>query len=1152
MAMGQDERSKTAQGEAPVELIDLDAFISALAEVGVMEPAEVRACLDRLPPAERPTDTAGVARELVRTGHLTRYQATAAARGQARGLSIGDYLILDKIGAGGMGTVFKARHRRTLRTVAVKVLFPTVTRNSKAVPRLRREAQAAAQLNHPNLVSALDLDEIGGMHVFVMDYVEGRDLSRMVKASGPLSIDLALDCVIQAARGLQAAHERGIIHRDVKPANLVLDANGTLKVLDLGLAYVDQHDQTAGEADEYADGLTNPGTVLGTVDYMAPEQAMNSSSVDARTDIYSLGCTLYYLLIGRPPYRGGGALERLLRHREAPIPSMRAERPEIPPVLDEILARMLAKDPASRFASMSELSAAIETCRKNLDADTIETPAPAMVKERKPKKALQTFTLESPSSTVESGRESTFLDLSLDKQDSLLPANAADVIVPSGRRKPATVVGASVAAIVATVLVVGYVVYSSRPRTDSVPIPSTAQSDAETPELPEPRDVPLHNVRPAPRARANPPQADINVAAAAARDTSPIPIEANSANAETKKPKPPDEGTRPPLVKVQEPTLPAPESFGEARLFAGHSRGSVTSVALATNGQRAVSGGEDHSVRIWDITTGELAATLSGHEAPVLTVALSADGHRALSGSADGVLVVWDVESGEELRRLVGHTGAVRAVAISPDGKRAISGGDDKVVRVWDVEKGDLLASLKEHLEAVNAVAISADSRRALSGGDDKVVRLWNLETRKQIHRYKDHRDPVRAVALAPDGRHALSGGDDGRLRLWDLKEARPDRPVWRAEEVGQKIASVAITADGRRALAGTQSQGLIVWDAKTGRENNRYPAPFAFLGLAVPTDGQHALTAQNDGSLRLWDLPALEAPGTTEAFTIEGRYPVIHNANALELSAWASRMKRVGFLPTLVNGHDAGGIPHYAALAVKNTAGTAWEIRLDDGPSEIQKTFQDMMGREFWVISQCGYAQGASNGLISVWIPKKSLPVGGNYHGATRSGWDAFEVEYQAQTGKKTRLATLSVYPLGNQRLFAGLWSPDDGTPARPPRIGLGPEDLDAYLKEARRDGYHPISVSVYGESAENRYAIVVHRDLPGLRWDVSPDLGPEALQQELARQIAKGFHPLLLTGYPRLQASRYTAVWVDDHIQTPKRIGTEPASPKTEMSQR
>jgi serine/threonine protein kinase len=1137
-------------------LVDADTFVAGLTEFGLLEPAEIKACLDRQSTGERPADTAAIARELVRTGQLTRYQATAIARGQARGLVMGDYVVLEKIGAGGMGTVFKARHRRTKRNVAVKVLFPNVTRNSKAVPRLQREALAAAQLSHPNLVSALDLDEIGGMHVFVMDYVEGCDLSRMVKSGGPLSIDRALDCMIQAARGLQAAHERGIIHRDVKPANLMLDANGTLKVLDLGLARVDQHSGTGADDDEYADGLTNPGTVLGTVDYMAPEQAMNSRSVDARSDVYSLGCTLYYLLVGRPPYRGGGALERLLRHREAPIPSMRAERPQVPPVLDEILGRMLAKAPADRFASMSELIAALDNCRKGLDADTVENAPPPPADGRKPKKPLQTFTTEteketeSLTPTPEGTREDTFLDLKLEPSDSLLPKETSVHSSVSASKRPSTFFGAAALGLVAVVGIAAYAFVSSRNHTGSSTSASVTQpGDDESHDL-RPPDVKLPNLRPGPRNRMISTKPDPNLATA--RDRSTASMEVTPSLTDTAKPKllPADSSTAPATVKT--PTVPAFAPFGEERVFSLHARGPVRSVAVASNGKRAVSGGDDQNVRVWDATTGESIFTLTGHGAPVLSVAISADGRRAITGSADGTLLVWDLDTGREFRRLSGHAGAVRAVGLSADGTRAVSGGADKFVRVWDVEKGSLLAGLKEHLEAVNAVAISADGHYAVSGGDDKVVRYWSLEIRKQLRRFKDHTEPVRAVALGPDGRHALSGGDDGRVRAWDLKGPKYDRPVWRAEEPGQRVGCVAITEDGRRAIGGTESQGLIVWDAKTGREYNRFPAPAAFLGVALPQDGQRALTAQNDGSIRVWNLPPQDSASTSEAFTIEGRYPVIQNANALELSAWADRMKRNGFLPTLVNGHDSSGIPHYAALAMKNSAGTSWEIRLDEGPADVQKTFKDMMDREYWVISQSGYPLGSSLGLISVWIPKRSLPVGGSYHGATRVGWETFLTEYQVQAAKKLHLTALTIYPLGNDRLFAGLWTPDDGTPLRPPLVGLGPQELETALKDARRDSYHPVSLAAYSEGDETRYGVVMHRDLPGLRWEVSRELSPESLQQELARQIAKGFHPLLLTGYPRLQTSRYTVVWVNDRIQPPKRLGTDTVPAKIEMSRR
>lgn len=333
--------------------VSLEQFTRSLGECGLMSPDEL-AAIQALPPAQRPHHAEELAQLLVRQRKLTKFQALNLLQGKGKNLVMGEYLILDKIAAGGMGQVFKARHRRMQRIVAIKVLPPALMKTPDAARRFQRETQLAARLTHPNIVTAYDAGESGGIHFLVMEYVDGQDLSSLLK-QGLLSLDKALDYILQAARGLAYAHGEGMVHRDVKPANLLLDKKGVVKILDLGLA---RFDNTPAD-----DGLTNSGTVMGTVDYLAPEQALNTHTADARADIYSLGCSLYRLLTGHPPYEANSVVEKILAHRERPIPSLHAARPEISAALDKILARMLAKKPEDRFQTMNEVVAELEAFR---------------------------------------------------------------------------------------------------------------------------------------------------------------------------------------------------------------------------------------------------------------------------------------------------------------------------------------------------------------------------------------------------------------------------------------------------------------------------------------------------------------------------------------------------------------------------------------------------------------------------------------------------------------------------------------------------------------------------------------------------------------------------------------------------------------------
>jgi len=353
--------------------ISLDEFVQSLSDTGILPPEEVTSLVSSFSEDRAGVDVEKLARELVRQQKLTRFQASVIFRRQSRGLRFGDYIVLDKIGSGGMGQVFKAENRRTGQTVALKLLRATYTKSQRAVARFYRESESAMRLKHKNLVSVFEAGEWNGLHFLVMELIEGCDVRSMIKEKGPLSVKSAIDVLLQAARGLEHAHEQGIVHRDIKPANLLLDAAGRLVVLDLGLARLDETDQE-GEGED-AGRLTMPGTFLGTLEYVAPEQAVDAHDVDGRCDIYSLGCSLHYLLKGRPPYRGENAAQTLLAHCHEPIPDLRQEIPEIPERLAALFERMMAKKPADRVATMTEVVAELEACHHELEGGDVKQRA---------------------------------------------------------------------------------------------------------------------------------------------------------------------------------------------------------------------------------------------------------------------------------------------------------------------------------------------------------------------------------------------------------------------------------------------------------------------------------------------------------------------------------------------------------------------------------------------------------------------------------------------------------------------------------------------------------------------------------------------------------------------------------------------------------
>jgi serine/threonine protein kinase len=273
------------------------------------------------------------------------------------------YEILGELGRGGMAVVYKARDLRRQRLVAIKVCDPGLAGDGEIAARFRQEQLLAARLTHPNLVAAYDAGQVAGVSYLVLEFVEGHDLTWLVQQHGPLPTAEACELVRQAALGLQHLHKHGLVHRDVKPANLMLTPSRQVKVLDLGVAQCLEVPAPRGPS-------TSHGQCLGTPDYMAPEQCLDCHAVDGRADIYALGCTLYELLTGQPPFAGAGRKSVFLTMKaqvEAPVPPIRACRPDVPERLAVVLEQMLAKDPTGRFASAADIVAALQPLAAGAD-----------------------------------------------------------------------------------------------------------------------------------------------------------------------------------------------------------------------------------------------------------------------------------------------------------------------------------------------------------------------------------------------------------------------------------------------------------------------------------------------------------------------------------------------------------------------------------------------------------------------------------------------------------------------------------------------------------------------------------------------------------------------------------------------------------------
>ncbi len=294
---------------------------------------------------------------------ITRWHADKLAQGKYKGFFLGKHKLLGHLGTGGMSSVYLAEHRAMHHKRAIKVLPKSRLGNSSYLARFQLEAKAIAALNHPNIVRAFDIDQENDTHYIVMEYVDGADLQTMVKRrlekykDQPdkkfLDFGVVANYIVQAAHGLQHAHDVGLIHRDIKPANLLVNSEGVVKILDLGLALFSDESQASLTID-YND------KVLGTADYLAPEQALNSHTVDQRADISGLGCTMYFLLTGHPPFPEGTIAQRIAKHQSAMPPDIRVERPEVPGELEGICFKMIQKDPKYRYANCTVVAEVLE------------------------------------------------------------------------------------------------------------------------------------------------------------------------------------------------------------------------------------------------------------------------------------------------------------------------------------------------------------------------------------------------------------------------------------------------------------------------------------------------------------------------------------------------------------------------------------------------------------------------------------------------------------------------------------------------------------------------------------------------------------------------------------------------------------------------
>jgi WD40 repeat protein/serine/threonine protein kinase len=802
-------------------------LLDRLRDSGLLSPDQLKE-LGQLPEA-KDQDPRALGRELLRRGWLTRYQINLIAQGRGKELHLGPYIVLDSLGEGAMGQVFKAQHQHMGRVVALKVIRKEKLTSPATVQRFYQEVRAAAQLSHPNIVIAYDAGNIGPTHYLSMEYVDGIDLARLVKDSGPLSVAQACDFICQAAEGLQHAHERGLVHRDIKPSNLLVShahgsqpvGFGTVKILDMGLARLQGLDRKEL-------GVTQAGAVIGTPDYLAPEQAVDARAADIRADLYSLGCTFYFLLTGQPPFTGASLTELLLKHQMEQAMPVEQRRPDVPPGVAAIVRKLMAKRPEDRFQTPAELIGALKS-----GGETANVTVP--------------LALEAAAKPTGPGSP---WDLLADEQS--YPAREPEVtavLVEEPRRSRTRVRPQTVAArrartgiswrvwailgcalFLAALTIAGVIVYLNHGANNDAKDENSAAS------LVDP---------------------------AAARDARPAIVERKSpqpakdgerAHPETKPPQP-REGTgeaavTPPPLQPQQGV--PPRTVGEVRRFDNHD-GPISAIAATADGRTAAVAVADKGVWVWDVTTGKLRHPVPfRYPAPIESLAIKPDGSQLIT-LYKGNLHRWDLTN---LRVTVGPTSGRY---LSPDGQYFLdfAGPDDKrIARVWDVARDKDLYRFNNAPNDPTSAAIVPECQRLVVGTAKGEVYLCDWKTLKW-RKWQLDKEGALTVALAAQGHRVATSSQSFGVCVWDADTGKLLR---RLEGQPAFPGALAISADGRFVLAGSEAGLIRLWHTGSGKVIQEYQGHTGAVTQLVLLSGEQFLSGGVDKTVRLWRL----FPGNT------------------------------------------------------------------------------------------------------------------------------------------------------------------------------------------------------------------------------------------------------------------------------------------------
>ncbi len=651
----------------------------------------------------------------------------------------GEYELLAEIARGGMGVVYRARQVRLNRIVALKMILSGQFAGKADVQRFHTEAEAAAQLDHPNIVPIYEVGEHDGHHFFTMGFVDGGSLASRLQ-DGPLAPRESAKLVRQIADAVQYAHEKGVIHRDLKPANILLDRNGIPRITDFGLAKNVQRDS----------GLTHTGQVMGTPGYLPPEQASgHNAQIRETADVYSLGAVLYALLTGRPPFQADNAMDTLMQVIERDPVSPRALNPGVPLDLETICLKCLEKDRRRRYQSAAEFSAELQ---RFLDGRPIAARPVSQLEHiwrwcrRNPIVAGLIATV-AISLMVGIGVSSYFAVAATNRanENLLLAGKERAASMLANQRKSESDHNAELAE-------------KRRVEADARKTEALANAELAENRRREAEENALFS-------RRLVYDAHMNLVQNAWENDQMAPVHN--------------------LLERHRPKNDGDEDLRgfEWYYWAGLCRRELTTIpgaggfiVYSPDGTRIVSrsadfGAHDQPVRLSDATTAKTVATLAGHD--IFVLAFSPDSRRIVTGCLDRTLKIWDAVTGQELHTLRGHEGWILGIAFSPDGLLFATASGDYTVKLWETETGLEKMTLTGHTNDVQSVAFSLDGTLLFTSSSDGTVRVWNAMTGLEQQTFPGFETIVHQVACSPDGLRIASWGFERALIVREIESGR-------------------------------------------------------------------------------------------------------------------------------------------------------------------------------------------------------------------------------------------------------------------------------------------------------------------------------------------------------------------------------------------